>query len=149
MAAEWLRAWWPALLWAGVISFASTETFSSANTAGILAPIVRWFNPAISRENLDAVHFFVRKSAHVAEYFIFYVLIYRGIRGRRTGWRWSWGGVAWIIAAAFSVLDEFHQSFVASRTASPWDSLLDSAAALAALLCVLLLVRVNRTEPAR
>jgi VanZ family protein len=79
------------MLWAGVITFASTDAFSSANTDSVLAPIVRWVYPTISSEHLEAIHLFVRKAAHFAEYFIFYVLLYRGIRGRRTGWRWSWG----------------------------------------------------------
>jgi VanZ family protein len=149
VAPEWLRAWWPALLWAGVIAFASTDTFSSANTGSALARIVRLAYPSISSEHLEAINLFVRKSAHFAEYFIFYVLLYRGIKGRRTGWRWSWGLTAWIMAAAYSVLDEMHQSFVASRTGSPWDSLLDSAGALVALFCVLLFVRCRRLEPGR
>jgi VanZ family protein len=149
MDAEPIRAWWPALLWAGLITFASTDTFSSVNTGFVLELVVRWFDPTISSRHLDAIHLFVRKSAHFAEYFIFYVLVYRGIRGRRSGWRWSWGWCAWVIAAAYSVLDEFHQSFVASRTPSAWDSLLDSAGALAALLCVLIWLRFIRLEPAR
>jgi len=37
-----------------------------------------------------------------------------------------------IIAAGYASLDEFHQSFVASRTASPWDALLDTTGAAAA-----------------
>jgi VanZ family protein len=137
------------VLWAGVIAWASGDAFSSANTAPILERIVRWLDPTIGSEHLDAIHAFVRKSAHLVEYFILYVLVYRGIRGRRRGWRWSWGLSAWIIAAAYSVLDEVRQSFVASRTASPWDALLDSAGALVALLCVLLLVRSARPEPAK
>ena len=47
-------SWWlPALLWAGVITFASTDTFSSANTGSLLAPIVRWVYPAIGSEHLE------------------------------------------------------------------------------------------------
>jgi hypothetical protein len=94
IAEEWLRAWWPALLWAGVITFASTDDFSSANTSSVILPIVRWVYPTLSSEHLEAIHLSVRKSAHFAEYFIFYVLLYRGIRGRRSGWRWSWGVTA-------------------------------------------------------
>jgi VanZ family protein len=37
-----------------------------------------------------------------------------------------------VIATGYSALDEFHQSFVPSRTASPWDSLLDTAGAATA-----------------
>ena len=73
IATEWFRAWWPALLWAGMITFASTDTFSSANTSSVVVPIVRWVDPAVSSEHLEAVHLFVRKSAHFAEYFIFYI----------------------------------------------------------------------------
>ena len=38
------------------------------------------------------------------------------------------------MAALFSMLDEFHQSFVPSRTSSPWDSLLDTTGAAFAQL---------------
>jgi VanZ family protein len=63
------------------------------------------------------------------------------MRGSSRGWRWTWALTAWLIAAAYSCLDEFHQSFVASRTASPWDSLLDSTGALLALLALYLIYR--------
>jgi len=66
------------------------------------------------------------------EYFIFCLLLYRGVRGDRKGWRWTWGLAALFCAAGYSVLDEIHQAFVASRTASAYDSLLDSIGAFAA-----------------
>jgi len=40
-----------------------------------------------------------------------------GVRGDRRGWRWTWGVTALCCAAGYSVLDEIHQAFVASRTA--------------------------------
>jgi VanZ family protein len=86
----------------------------------------------------------VRKSAHFSEYFIFYVTLYRGIRGSRNGWHWSWAISAWVIAAVYSALDEIHQSFVASRTASPWDSLLDSTGAFVAMLTLFVIYWVIR-----
>jgi VanZ family protein len=132
--APWLRAWWPALVWSGVIFFASTDTFSSAHTALVFEPLLRWLVPSISDNGIEAIHHFIRKSAHFTEYFVFFVLLYRAIARGRNGWCRSWAFTAWSIAAAYSVLDEFHQSFVASRTASPWDSLLDSTGALVALI---------------
>jgi VanZ family protein len=59
-------------------------------------------------------------------------LLYRGVRGERKGWRWTWGIAALSCAAGYSLLDEIHQAFVASRTASPYDSLLDSIGSFAA-----------------
>jgi VanZ family protein len=137
----WLRAWSPALLWAIVISLASTDSFSSAHTGPVIERILRWFYPSLSQENFEFIHHLIRKSAHFTEYFIFFLLLYRALRASRRGWQWSWALTAWLIAAAYSGLDEFHQSFVASRTASPWDSLLDSTGALFALLAVFLLYR--------
>ena len=138
----WLRAWWPAILWSIVIFLASTDAFSSAHTGSILWRILQALYPAISDEQFEFIHFFTRKSAHVTEYFIFYLLLFRGMRGDRKGWYWTWAFGAWFLAAFYSALDEVHQSFVASRTASPWDSLIDSAGAFLALIVVFLYLRV-------
>ena len=139
-----LVAWLPALLWSGLIYFASTDTFSAAHTSRIIDPVLRWLFPFFNEIQIDALHFAIRKCAHFTEYFIFYILLYRGIRAGRSGWHWSWAFAAWFIAAAYSALDEIHQSFVASRTASAWDSLLDSTGALVALLVLFLFYRLSR-----
>ncbi len=144
MLPAWLRAWWPALLWSAVIFFASTDTFSSDHTASVFGVVLRWFAPSLSDTAFLIIHFYIRKSAHFTEYFIFYSLLYRGIRGSRIGWHWSWAFAAWFIAAAYAALDEIHQSFVASRHASAWDSLLDSSGALFALLVLFLIHRLRR-----
>jgi VanZ family protein len=127
-----------------LIFLASTDGFSSEHTSRLIEPILRWFYPAISQDNLDYIHHLIRKSAHFVEYFIFCLLLYRGIRGSRRqprAWNWSWALVAWLIAAAYSALDEIHQIFVPSRGPSAWDSLLDSTGALFALLALFLLYR--------
>ena len=128
----WLRAWWPPFLWAVIIFLMSTDTFSSERTAWVFEPILRWMIRSLTEDQFSAIHHFIRKSAHFAEYFVFCLLLYRGVRGDRKGWRWTWGLAALSCAAGYSVLDEIHQAFVASRTASPYDSLLDSIGAFAA-----------------
>jgi VanZ family protein len=137
----WLRAWWPAVVWACVIFSMSTDTFSAEHTALVIAPVLRWLIPSLTEDRFLAIHYFIRKDAHFSEYFVFCLLIYRGVRAGRKGWRWTWGIAAISVAAGYSILDEIHQAFVASRTASPYDSLLDSAGAFVAFAALWLWFR--------
>jgi VanZ family protein len=154
---DWLKAWWPAIAWACVIFSMSTDTFSAEHTASVFEPILRWLMPTLTKVQFHSIHYFIRKSAHFSEYFVFCLLLYRGVRGERKGWRWSWGLAALSCAAGYSILDEIHQAFVASRTASAYDSLLDSAGAFVAFATLWLWFRFRRpaipiagssTEPA-
>ena len=127
-----LKQWLPAILWAILISLASTDDFSSSHTSTVFLPLLHWLFRSASPEALERMHFFIRKSAHFTEYFVFSVILQRSVRGEDRGWRLRWAIWALAIAAGYSALDEFHQSFVPSRTASPWDSLLDTTGAAAA-----------------
>jgi VanZ family protein len=143
---RWLRAWWPAVSWACVIFTLSTDSFSSEHTANLLSPVVRWLFPHLTEHQFSLIHHIIRKSAHFTEYLIFCLLIYRGVRGDGKGWRWTWGISALSVAAGYSIFDEIHQAFVASRTASPYDSLLDSLGAFFALGALYFWFRLRRTS---
>jgi VanZ family protein len=140
----WLRAWWPALLWAAIIFIMSTDSFSAEHTASVFQKILLWLKPDLTAHQFAVIHHYIRKSAHFTEYFLFGLFLYRAIRGGRAGWRWSWGLSAFFIAAAYSALDEIHQVFVASRGPSPYDSALDSVGALCAILVLWLWFRPRR-----
>ena len=141
----WLRVWWPAIAWACVIFSMSTDTFSAEHTASLFAPLFRWLMPSLTEQQFRSIHYFIRKSAHFSEYFVFCLLLYRGVRGGRKGWRWSWGFAALFCAAGYSAMDEIHQAFVVGRTASAYDSLLDSAGAFAAFAALWLWFRWRRS----
>ena len=133
---SFLRNWWPALAWACLIFTLSTDAFSAEHTSSLFDPIFKWLMPSLTHHQLVHLNHVIRKCAHFTEYFIFYLLLFRGFRRGQRGWRWTWALAALCIAAGYASLDEVHQAFVASRGASPWDSLLDSFGAFIAAAVV-------------
>ena len=127
-----LKNWLPAIAWACLVPGLSTDAFSSEHTSVFIIPLLRWLFPHAGAETLELMHAVVRKTAHVTEYFIFSIFLMVGLRGKDRVWKLRWAIWAVVIAAGYASLDEFHQSFVASRTASPWDALLDTTGAAAA-----------------
>ena len=142
-----LAPWLPAIAWAILITSASTDLFSASHTSRYILPALHWLFPHASAETLEWLHSFIRKSAHLTEYFVFGFLLLRAVRGEHRGWRIRWAIIALAIAAGYSALDEFHQSFVPSRTASPWDSLLDTSGAAIAQALVWLWFRFCARKP--
>jgi VanZ family protein len=142
-----LAPWLPAIVWAILITGASTDFFSARHTSRYILPALHWLLPQAGAETLDRLHSLIRKSAHFMEYFVFGFLLLRAMRGEHRGWRIRWAIVALVIAAGFSALDEFHQSFVPSRTATPWDSLLDTSGAAIAQALVWIWFRVHTRNP--
>jgi VanZ family protein len=119
----------------GFIFFASTGEFSAGNTSRILRPLLLWLFPGISEEGLTTAHFLVRKAAHFSEYAVLGFLAARAFtRSSRQVLSGHWFFAALLLVVLYALSDEFHQSFVASRTASIYDSLIDIAGGLTALL---------------
>ena len=94
---------------------------------------------------LIALHDFLRKSAHVGEYFVFGLLLFRAFRTPARGWQWRWALLAILAAALYASSDEIHQIFVPSRGASIWDAFLDTGGASVAQLAIWM---ANRREQA-
>jgi len=109
---------WIALLaWIAVIFLFSTDSFSSSGTSRIIVPALQFLFPSLSPEQLHIAHVICRKAGHVLEYFVLGVLAWRAIRSVPMGWfAPELLTVALVLVVAFS--DEFHQSFVPSRTSA-------------------------------
>ena len=75
----------------------------------------------------DGIHYYVRKAAHMTEYFPLYVYGVRGI------WLMILAG---IVCVGFAGLDEYHQSFVDARTPAVKDVGIDSMGAFIGILLV-------------
>lgn len=114
--------WLPVLVWAGMISLFSTAWFSSGQTSGVLEKLVRLFWPTISAETFALWHHVVRKAAHVTEYMILSLLLFRALRGGLAiRWKASWFWICMVTIVVYAALDEFHQSFVPGREACVTD----------------------------
>jgi VanZ family protein len=125
----------PLLLWIAFISFASTQEFSAANTSRFIRPILLWLFPNITEATITTVHFVVRKAAHFTEYAILARLAFRAfVTSSHTFMKRRAFQLSLVLIVSYSLLDEFHQSFVSSRTASIYDSFIDIAGGVAALL---------------
>ncbi|HSY58591.1 MAG TPA: VanZ family protein [Terriglobales bacterium] len=124
---RWLKAWWPALVWAVIISSFSTGAFTSENTSRVIVPFLHWLLPQADPETLSFIHYVIRKCGHVTEYFILSLLLLRGFRAGNRKFGFHLASVVILMVAAYAALDEFHQSFVPGRTAAVSDVLLDTA----------------------
>jgi VanZ family protein len=122
------------VLWASLIFTFSTDSFSSEHTQNLVVGILHTLLPHARERTLYMLHDFIRKCAHLCEYFVFGVLLFRAIRAPRRGWHWRWALLAILIAAFYASSDEMHQIFVPSRGASVWDALLDTGGASVAQL---------------
>ena len=124
----------PLILWAALIFIGSTDLLSSSNTGAVLVRPVLWLFPHLSEANLRTIHLVVRKGGHFTEYAILALLAARAFRtsGRELlRQRWFW--VSLLLVVVYALSDEFHQSFVPSRTASIYDSMVDSLGGVVAL----------------
>jgi VanZ family protein len=146
---KWLKYWWPALVWAVVISGFSTAAFTSDNTGHFIIPILRFFLPHAAPETLDFLHHIIRKCAHLTEYFILSMLILRGIRAGEKGMHLRWVLVTILIVACYAALDEYHQSFVPGRTAAVGDVLIDTSGGIAAQIVASLFVLLGKAREKR
>jgi VanZ family protein len=134
----------PVILWAALIFIFSSRLFSGSNTSSVLRPLVQWVYPGISDAALGLVHGLIRKASHFVEYAILAVLAARAFRTSSRNFLTShWFALSLTFVALYSLSDEFHQSFVSSRTASIYDCLIDTAGGLAALLIVAIRRRVS------
>lgn len=123
------------LVWMGVIYYATSADFSADNTSRIIWPFFRWLFPSTSSESFALVHIITRKCAHFAAYAILAFLGARAFRSSSTGLlRSRWFAAALLLVICYAFLDEFHQSFVPSRTASIYDSMIDIAGGMSFLL---------------
>jgi VanZ family protein len=147
-ALTFLANWAPVALWAALIFYFSTGSFSAPETSHILEPALNWLFPGISADQFAAIHLLIRKLGHWGEYFVFAILVLRALRRQ---WRGSPGlrhtAVTIGLVFLYAGLDELHQLFVPYRTASFADVLLDTLGGVCGVIWMLLYHRRRKIAP--
>lgn len=141
--------WVPVIVWAGVIWALSSDAFSGGHTSGLLVPLLNVLLPGASPETLLAAHAAVRKLAHVVEYAVLAVLVFRALaRPDRSPARTALASL--LLCVAYAVLDEVHQTFVPTRLGAPLDVALDGLGAALGIAARLVLGKLSagRRSPA-
>jgi VanZ family protein len=131
-----LKYWLPILIWLGLIFIGSTDVLSAEQTSRFLVPFLRWLDPQISSATIVTIHFAVRKLGHLTEYAVLAMLLWRALR-RGTNLQLNMLILFIAVLTACAILaasDEYHQSFVPSRTGSPNDVIIDICGAVVALV---------------
>ena len=121
-----LRRWALAIGWNVAVLLASFDGFSAVHTGSILVAILHVIAPSLAPSTIGTIHVAIRKLAHLTEYGVLSTLYAHAQRPPgQAVFLLRWSAVAVSICAATAILDEWHQSFVASRTGSPRDVALD------------------------
>jgi len=133
-----LKYWLPVIAWMALIFAASTDLMSSQRTSRIIGPLLRWLFPNISEGAIRAVQTVVRKGAHLTEYAVLALLLWRArrqpVKHDTRPWSWREAALTIFLAGLFAATDELHQAFVATRFASALDVLLDTSGAALGML---------------
>lgn len=118
--------------------------------------IVRLFAPLLPASTTEAdlieraelIHYFVRKAAHMTEYFLLTLSLQLPLA--------SWLAhrltpktrifIGFFCTVFFAALDEFHQAFVPGRSGNFTDVCIDSTGAIAASLCLFIFFSIHEKK---
>ncbi|GAC1436961.1 MAG: VanZ family protein [Terriglobales bacterium] len=151
---EILKGWLPALIWLAIIAVESTSIFSAENTGRWLYPFFH-FLTGVDAARFAVWHHYMRKTGHFVGYFTLSLLLFRAWRAtlplqefaeRLYPWSIRWARISFFMTALVACLDEWHQSYLPSRTGTVRDVLLDSAAAFTAQIVILLFLRTRSKQ---
>ena len=129
-----------------MIAVESTNLGSAEHTGRILFPVFH-FLFRMDLEQFVFWHFLFRKLGHVIGYFILSVLLFRSWRATfprlSTRWCLQWATIALLTTSLVAMLDEWHQSYLPSRTGTVRDVILDTVAALLAQIALFVILRIE------
>jgi VanZ family protein len=94
----------------------------------------------MSGDYIHLIHHLIRKCAHLTEYAVLGILLWRAVRRpvRNDPRPWSWreAAIAVLIVFAYASTDEFHQRFVPTRTPLVSDVFVDTLGATIGMIAL-------------
>ena len=143
----WLSAWLPVVICIGVIAIESTEALGSQDTSRPLRTLYEAIFGPVGTTQWDHVHHFIRKCGHFLGYGVMGLTWLRAWWMTRPHSRFILDAFLALLGTALVAgADEWHQSFLADRTGTPWDVMLDCCGAIALQLLVYVFMRLFRTK---
>lgn len=145
-----LKYWLPLFLWMAVIFSASSDSHSCEHSSRFVEPLLHWLFPGMSQVNVERIHHVIRKCAHLTEYAILAVLIWRVLQvssNHLPAWSWPKVGGALLLVFLYASSDEFHQRFVPTRTPLVSDVFVDTSGGAIGLLLLWLFRRRKKQPP--
>jgi len=125
-----IKFWLPPLLWMSLIFIGSADSGSVGRSSRIVEPLMHWLFPHMSQEGMWTCVLIARKCAHLTEYGLCAILLWRAKRQftSKDTRPWDWGEARWAIVMIFlyACTDEIHQCFVPGRGAAFHDVVLDT-----------------------
>jgi VanZ family protein len=146
--------WVPAVLSVLMITIESSAPMSAENTSHWLYPLWVSLFGAMSQAHWNEVHHLIRKTGHFVGYGVVSLAFFYSWRQtfhrlaveQSTLWRRP-SVLAVLCTLVVAILDEYHQSFLPSRTSSPIDVCIDLCGAIAAQLTLLVIIQWFSRRP--
>ena len=120
----------------------------SARIFGLFGPLLHWLFPQMPPAQIDEIHYLFRKCAHLTEYAVLALLLWRALRrpvkNDSRPWGWREARLALGIVMLYATTDEFHQLFVPERTGLVSDVFIDTSGGAAGLFAFWFLGRLRK-----
>jgi VanZ family protein len=134
------KYWLPPLAWMCLIFSASADAKSYQHSSALFEPLLHWLFPHLPQARVELAHHLFRKTAHLTEYSLLALLLWRAVRQPQKSdrgsqpWRWDQAGLSLALVFLYAATDEFHQIFVPTRTPLVADVIIDTAGGAIGLL---------------
>jgi VanZ family protein len=136
-----------------LIFFGSSDSQSYTHSSRLIEPFLHWLFPHMPQAHIEAIHHAIRKCAHLTEYAVLAILLWRAVRKParkdRRPWSWREATIAVLIVFLYASTDELHQMFVPTRTPMISDVFIDTSGAVAGMIVLWAIGRWRRwwTKP--